>query len=242
MLRKVLICLLSALLIVTIFAPSVKALTGAEASFPEITEYDVAEQYNISIRDVCSGHTSFTYATFNEDGWFAISCFTSEKKVEGTDPAGTVYVDIYNEEGAFQKEIVMDGSGNCGIRLKGRALHLYTYNELILYDLETGELSGYRTPDNYAKDKELYVTLTKISFEKDGWQYKCGPSMLRYTSITRTNGDRTETLLQLSGKVTGTNQSAWGIFLIRPMVLSLTGLLGIYIWKKLRTKGNQKGK
>lgn len=241
MLRKVLICLLSALLVVTIFAPSVKALTGAEASFPKITEYDVAEQYNISICAVCSGHTSFDYATFNEDGWFAISCFTSEKKVEGTDPAGTVYIDVFNEEGVFQKEIVMDGRGGCSIRLNGQTLYLYTYNDLILYDMETGELSGYRTPDNYVKDKELNVTLTKISFEKDGWQYKCGPSMLRYTSITRTNGDQTETLLQLSGKVPGTNQPLWEFFLIPLAVLLPAGVLGIVLWKKLCTKGNQKG-
>ena len=242
MVRKVLRFMLSAVLIVTIFSTSAKALTNAEASFPEITEYDVAEQYNIAVRDVCTGHTYFTYATFNEDGWFAISCFTSEKKAEGTDPAGTVYIDVFNEEGVFQKEIAMESRGGCSVRLNGQMLHLYTYNDLILYDLQTGELSGYRTPDNYVKDKGLHVTLTKISFEKDGWQYRCSRSLFGYTSITRTNGNQTETLLQLSGKVPGTGQSLWEVFLIPPAVLLLAGLTGICLWKKLRTKGNQKGK
>ena len=231
--KTIRILVIIVVILITLFhGMNVSAETAS--SFAVITEYDVAEKYNISIHDACAGHTSFTYVTFNEEGWFAIFCSASEKESAGTDPAASLYIDIYNEEGVFQKEISFEYRSGFACELTGQVLQMYFYNDMICCDLQTGAIQGYHISENYAEQKGSVFEIRKITFEMDGWQYKCGRSLLGYTSIIRTKGNQTETLLKLSGNVPGSNLSFWA-FMIRSGVGALAaGFLIKYLWKKLR--------
>lgn len=228
--------ILISILILTVLFSGLGVSADTAETFPKITEYDIAEKYNISIRDTCAGHTYFTYATFSEEGWFTIFCNTSEKEAEGTDPSAYLYIDIYNEEGVFQKEISFECRNSFACELTGQVLQMYFYNDMIRYDLQTGEIQGYHIPENYAEKKGSVFEIKKIAFEMDGWQYKCSRGLLGYTSIMRTKGNQTETLLKLSANVPGSNLPFWA-FMIRSGVGALAaGFLIKYLWKKLRKK------
>lgn len=232
--HKMIRIIMITVLILTVLFFGMGVSADAAETFLKITEYDVAEKYNISIRDTCAGHTSFTYVTFSEDGWFAIFCSASEKESAGTDPAASLYIDIYNEEGVFQKELSFEYRSGFACELTGQVLQMYFYNDMICCDLQTGAIQGYHIPENYAEKKGSVFEIRKITFEMDGWQYKCGRGMMGYTSITRTKGNQTETLLKLSGNVPGTNLPFWA-FMIRSGVGALAaGFLIKYLWKKLR--------
>ena len=223
-------------LILTVLLSGMDVSADTAENFQEITEYDVAEKYNISIRDTCAGHTSFTYVTFNEDGWFAIFCSASEKEADGTDPGAYLYIDIYDEKGVFQKEISFEYRSGFACELTGQILQMYFYNDMVCCDLRTGAIQGYHIPENYAEKKGSVFEIREITFEMDGWQYKCGRGMMGYTSITRTKGNQTETLLKLSGNVPGTNLPFWALMIRSGAGALAAGFLIRYLWKKLRAK------
>lgn len=223
-------------LILTVFLSGMDVSADTAENFQEITEYDVAEKYNISIRDTCAGHTSFSYVTFNEDGWFAIFCSASEKEADGTDPGAYLYIDIYDEKGVFQKEISFEYRSGFACELTGQILQMYFYNDMVCCDLRTGAIQGYHIPESYAEKKGSVFEIREITFEMDGWQYKCGRGLMGYTSITRTKGNQTETLLKLSGNVPGTNLPFWALMIRSGVGALAVGVLIWYLWKKLRAK------
>jgi hypothetical protein len=113
---------------------------------------------------------------------------------------------------------------------------MYFYNDMVCCDLRTGAIQGYHIPESYAEKKGSVFEIREITFEMDGWQYKCGRGMMGYTSITRTKGNQTEILLKLSGNVPGTNLPFWALMIRSGAGALAAGFLIWYLWKKLRAK------
>lgn len=165
---------------------------GTEVPMPGNVEFEV--------HDSCLEHDWFEHYHAREDGWYIVVYPVAN--LNGADEEGfaRAYIDIYNSEGVFQKELSLDGSdANMVARITETAVEIYLTNRYLSYDLETGEVTCHYTPANYVRTSGLYDELTKAKQQIGEWTYQSkGIPQMRDKLVREKNGT-SETLLDLKG-------------------------------------------
>ena len=173
-------------------------LTFAKESFliPIIRERALPEDFSFSIHPTPTEHTFFEQAVAQDDGTFAICArFTNT----ASEAFSRVYVDVFESNGAFWKELSFSTQFEVTIELKGRTLILYFYDYIITVDLITEDVKCFEIAPNALRESGLYSSLHQDQFTSGEWEYRCKKSIWGYSELVRRNGEQEQILVSYSG-------------------------------------------
>lgn len=194
-------CIVFLLILTLLGAFSVSA--GAVDEFKPLElgdEIPMPGNIAFEVHDSCWEHDTFGQYHAREDGWFVVVSNVANKNGGDKLYFERAYVDIYNAEGVFQKELSLSNSDpNLTARLTETAVEIYLTSCYLSYDLATGEVTCHYTPNGYIKDSGLYTQLQKSKKQIGEWTYtsKGLPSM--YRSLVREKDGIAETVVKLKG-------------------------------------------
>lgn len=186
-------------------------------------EYDIVENLQILEKETCSKHNFFYQVAAQEDGCFAVLSRQANNTNLSVGTMSVAYIDLFNSNGVFQKELVFSTPLDFVIEYESDILNLYFYDHYVSYNIPTGSITRYTSSDNLLSEKKASLTYT--SFTSGAWQYHCKRSFHGFTKLTRTNYIEEQVLLDLPGS--GFN--IWNtVFLAIPLAI-----LAI-VWKKTK--------
>ncbi len=196
-LKILVICLL---LIMTVFSINISVMgSGTIKNVEILSEDSLPEELNFKVKNECTHHSFFEYATAQDDGAFATytsGVVVNDVRVDTTKK----FVDIYDVNGEFVNEISFETSSDVAIELTKTTLNMYMYSSVICYNLKTGNVNYYITPDYEAYNSGFARSLQKNKFTVGEWTYVCkGGNLLGHTQLIRTNGNSTQTLIEMEG-------------------------------------------
>ena len=160
-------------------------------------QYEIPEDFAFRVSDTCSGHDNFLQAHAREDGWFAVQTVHTDRDRDLVYKLR--YVDLYDSEGNFVKEFSFFTTQVYDVELTENALILYAQTNVISYDLNTGELAGYKITPRAPIENGLLSELRSEEFTAGQWTYSCKKSQFGYVELSRTNGEQTQVLLTYDG-------------------------------------------
>lgn len=165
---------------------------GDEISLPNNIGYE--------IHDTCCGHDWFEQYHAREDGWFIVLSIVANKNIATEQVFDRVYIDIYDAEGVFQKELSLNNTdANIAARLTSEAVEIYTTRYYLSYNMVTEELTCHYTPDDYVRTSNLYEQLRQTQQQVGDWQYQSSGFPRMYSTLTRENDGYKQTILKMKG-------------------------------------------
>lgn len=188
------------LLIMTFFSINVSVMGIDTIKNVEILYEDsLPVELNFKVKNECTHHNFFEHATARTDGTFATytgGVVVNDVRVD----TEKKFVDIYGANGEFINEISFETSSDVAIELTQTTLNMYMYSSVICYNLKTGNVNYYITPDYEAYNSGYAKSLQKNKFTVGEWTYFCkGGNLLGHTQLIRTNGDSTYKLIEMEG-------------------------------------------
>lgn len=163
-------------------------------------EITIPSKIDLQIHNSCWEHDWFDQYHVRADGWFVV--LSRVANLNGADKQGfnRVYVDIYNAEGVFQKEISFNAvEGDIVAVIKETAVEIYMPNRYLSYNLQLGEVTCHYTPDNYLEDSGLAELVRPSERQVGEWTYKAkGFPNMRHI-LTREKDGQVETILKFKG-------------------------------------------
>jgi len=165
-----------------------------------LSEIDLPEDLNFTVNETCSEHAYFLQATANEGGCFAIYSLHVNPNDARDFDFDKVYIDIYNSDGTFSKELSFFTSQGLTVEVDENTINIYFYTSMLVYDLTTQELSHYDIPDGAAENSGKYKRLRSKEFTVGKWTYSCEKGASDgYTKLIRSNGEQTQLLVEMPG-------------------------------------------
>ncbi|MBQ8579253.1 MAG: hypothetical protein IJ448_00985 [Oscillospiraceae bacterium] len=201
---------------------------GDEISMPKDLAFE--------IHDSCWEHDWFEQYHAREDGWYIVMYFVANLNGGDALHFDRVYVDIFNADGVFQKELSFNKSDSTlAARLTDTAVEIYLTNCYLSYDLATEAVTCHYTPSNYVRDSGLYTQLFQAKKQIGEWTYKSKGLPKMYDTLTREKDGSSQTILKLKG-------SSMSFPNIIPYILSSAvtiavfyGIIGFVVKKKRKT-------
>lgn len=160
-------------------------------------EYDIIENLQIFEKEICSKHNFFYQVAAQEDGCFAVLSRQANNTNLSVGTMSVVYIDLFDSNGVFQKELVFSTPLDFVIEYESDILNLYFYDHYISYNIPTGSITRCTSSENLLSEKKASLTYT--SFTSGSWQYRCMRSFHGFTKLTRTNYIEEQVLLDLPG-------------------------------------------
>ena len=204
-----------------------------------LSEIDLPEDLNFTVNETCSEHTYFLQATANEGGCFAIYSLHVNPNDARDFDFDKVYIDIYNSDGTFSKELSFFTSQGLTVEVDENTINIYFYTSMLVYDLTTQELSHYDIPDGAAENSGKYKRLRSKEFSVGKWTYSCEKGASDgYTKLIRSNGEQTQLLVEMPGTLALRGKYMFGGISIG-VVMTVISLF--FIVKRRRDKINNTG-
>lgn len=223
--KRVLCSLALMTVILMLLAPQANAaaLEGLDAALPADLEPQVL--------DVCADHQVFEQVSLREDGWFAVLSKYTNPSGNREDLFVLNYVDLYDEQGVFQKELCFRTAQTVKIELTRETLDVYFYDFVLRYRLDSHEIQADAITPGAIWNEERLRQLPQDEFSIGAWTYRCKKVSQGYTEFYRTNGRERQTLVSYEG--TGFSAS-------NNMLISALGGLaaaGLVVFLHKRRKG-----
>lgn len=220
------------LLFVALIAFSFSGLTvfasGTESNY-EFTEIDLPQGLNFTVNDTCTGHAYFMQAAANEQGSFAVlSLHVNPNDIQDFD-FGKVYVDLYNSDGVFYQEISFETASAFVIQLETDCLNMYFQDSLMVYDLETRELTNYAIPPE-APEYGGMEELRAESFSAGDWEYTCRKGVRGYVELSRSDGNQVQVLVQARETL------EMIVYLVLPLSVIALAVIVVFFYLKGRNR------
>ena len=193
LINKFIILLLAGLMVfsvggLTAFASDTESDHGFE-------ETDLPQGLNFTVNDTCTGHAYFMQAAANEQGAFAVlSLHVNPNDIQDFD-FGKVYVDLYNSDSVFYQEISFETASAFVIQLESDCLNMYFQDFVMVYDLDTQELTNYAIPPEAPEYGGMEALRTE-SFSAGDWEYTCRKGVRGYVELSRRDGSQVQVLVQ----------------------------------------------
>ena len=161
-----------------------------------IEQCDLPKELNLKNSKDYTTHSFFKQATAWEDGSFAICTLgnTTDGVTKNTD---LKFIDIYNTSGEFVEEISFETQSDIAIARTKNSINVFLYSEIINYNLETGQVSYYTTPEFEAYYSGYVEQLRKECFTVGEWTYSYEKCFEGYTKLIRDNGKNKQVLLEM---------------------------------------------
>lgn len=198
---------------------------------PVLQELELPDDLDFSVSDTCSDHMFFMQASAREDGYFLIYSRHTDLTGDSNDTFKRVYIDIYDSEGVFLQELSFVSPLDLAVEITEESVNMYFYSSVMVYDLETQELTCYAISDGAAVNGGLYQTLREDEFVCGDWQYRCIKSFDGYTQLVRSNNDQEQVLV----KMPGTGNSFFNTFF--PGIIAGVLLLAVSVIFLINKKG-----
>ena len=178
------------------YAVNTTKVSGLEV----LKEIEIPESFNFSINDTCSEHDFFTQATVQTDGTFAVHTFGIVAGDKIRSDFDSHFIDIYDAEGNFLKEISFQSKNDVAIELVDSILNIYLYSSVICYDLKTEDVHYYLVGDNAAWESGVVERVRAEKFQVGNWTYYYKDCFEGYTQLLRTDGEIVQTVLERTGR------------------------------------------
>lgn len=160
-------------------------------------EIALPEDLEFTESNVCSTHSYFEQAAANDSGQFlTYSHHVDFEKTSNTDWE-KVYIDIYNSDGTFFKELSFKTTLDFAVEFKEAFIIIYFYNYALVYNLNNSKLHNYTIPDGIAIDNGTYKELRNKNFTAGDWEYNCKKSFPGFVKLTRSNNEQTQVLIEM---------------------------------------------
>ncbi len=201
--NKIKKCVCLTFLFCIIFTVSVKtyAVNNTKVNGLEVLkELEIPETLNFNINDTCSEHDFFTQATVQEDGTFAVHTFGIVAGDKRRSDFESHFIDIYDAEGNFLKEIAFQSKNDIAIELVDSILNIYLYSSVVCYDLKTEDVHYYLVGDNAAWESGVVKRIRAEKFKVGNWTYYYKDCFEGYTQLLRTDGAIVQTVLERPGR------------------------------------------
>lgn len=160
-------------------------------------EIALPENLEFTESNVCSTHSYFEQAAANDSGQFLIYSHHADFENPSNTDWEKVYIDIYNSDGTFLKELSFKTSFDFAVEFKEEFINIYFYNFALVYNLNNSELHNYTIPDGIAIDNGTYKQLRNKNFIAGDWEYNCKKSFAGFVKLTRSNGEQTQILVEI---------------------------------------------
>ena len=214
------------LVLILMLSLSVSALAATEDS-------RILDEIKLEIREECSDHPSFIHYLVREDGLLAVYSRTSDNSSPGNGVFDLAYIDLFDSEGSFLREIVLQSRDDLVLSFTEDTLDIYLSEWALSVDLITWEVVPNKTDRYVAQNSELRSVFHQKKQTAAGWRYTCEGTSMNHTGIVRENEESKEILLSLSGNVPGTGRPAASI--IPGAILCGCLIAGfVFLWKRKR--------
>lgn len=165
---------------------------GDEIPLPDNIMFEVHEQ--------CLEHDWFEQYHAREDGWYVVLSRVANKNGAAGQNFSRVYIDIYNSQGVFQKELSLNNlKTDIVALLTSTAVEIYTQNYYLSYNIQTEKLTCHYTPADYLRTSGIYKNVSNTKQQIGEWTYISKGFPRMYSTLTRVNGSESETLLNMKG-------------------------------------------
>ena len=211
------ITILFSIILLALFSFSVFAET--EIIIPLGNEIAMPSDFDFKINDSCSGHLYFLQSAAQSDGKFILYSHHYDPENVSDDTFKRVYIDVYDKDGTLIKELSFYTTLSLPAEIKNDCVNFYFYSWVLVYNLVTQEAHYYEIEPDAVQKTGLSKDLNQAQFTAGQWQYECRPGMDGYTALTRTNGNYSQDLVNMSG----TGRLFWSHF-----VTAI--LLGSVLW------------
>ena len=213
--------------------------TSNVESVPRLEEIELPTDLNFSVNTTCSKHKTFNQAVADETGIFATDSTPLEPEDVFSDKPALAYIDIYNADGSFMKEICFTTDYSFFIELTSEYLNIYFYNNVLVYNIYTDELDNYSTPEGLATDGGLLTSLSKKSFTSGQWTYTCKRGVGGYTKLFRDDGENDQLIVEMPGTVDHLTSIVIPGIIMGVFICSVPPIFLYFILKKRKRKNKK---
>ena len=155
---------------------------GDEIPLPDNIAFEVHEN--------CWEHDWFEQYHAREDGWLVILSLVANQNGGAEQGFNRVYIDIYDANGVFQKELSLNNLGpDIATVLTSTTVDIYTPNYYLSYNLVTEELTCHYTPKDYLRTSGIYKSVRSAKQQMGEWTYRSKGLPRMYSTLSRKNGD-----------------------------------------------------
>lgn len=223
LINKLIVLLLVGLMVISFAGLTVFASgTGPNEGFKEI---DLPQGLNFTVNDTCTEHGYFMQAAANEQGAFAVlSLHVNPDDIQDFD-FGKAYIDLYNSEGTFYRELSLETPSAFAIELENDQLNMYFEDCLMVYDLETHKLTNYAIPPE-APEHGGMAELRAESITAGEWEYTCRKGVRGYVELVRTDGSQVQVLVQARGSL------EMIVYVVLPLSVILLAVIVVFFYLK----------
>ena len=230
LIRKIMVLVMTALLYLLM---PVSVLASVDDTILFSKEIKLPDDMNFTTKDTCSGHAYFMQATANEKGEFAVySLHIEQNNINNTD-FSKVYIDLYDSDGNFYRELSFNTSQDKAIELTSEAVYVYFFDFVLVYEISSQELHCYATPAGEAANNGLYTRLRRKNFSCGEWEYSCKKGIGGYTKLIRRDGNNTQILVDMPG----TMSYLW--YSVPAIIIAVAWCLFAY---KQKNRGKDRGR
>lgn len=241
---KVLLCAMITFSLLFCFASFSLAIEKTDIA----VSYEIAipADINFMINDVCTGHKTFIAADANEIGDFIIESGidTEILKKDKSTSLSNSYIDIYNKDGKFICELIVD----CGLNrtfavINDRTVYVFLgEGRVLLYNIDTQKASCHQIIDMDYWWQYFYQRFDYDEFSVGDWKYECVNSFNGgYKELVRFDGSTEEVIFSVKRNSEDISEdikeSPFSIF-----SFSMCVAVGIYRFRRYKTKAANKNK
>lgn len=195
--KKIILILLAALL--TVSSASYSVFASEAEDVPLLEKIPLPDGLNFQVNDSCSEHAYFMQAAANDRGGFAVYSMHVNYKNGLDHDFEKAYIDIYNPDGSFSQEISFFTPFDFSFSLESSCVKMYFYDYVLLYDLDTRELTSYSTYAGLARTSDFYYELRKSRFSAGDWTYECKRGFNGYEKLIRTSNNERQIIVEMHG-------------------------------------------
>lgn len=192
-------------------------------------DYDFSYSYEIekesigfSDANACSGHVYFDQFSVNQNQWVAVCYRFSETDDKTGGSFSRVYIDIYDAEGDFFKEISFDTSQEIAIELTENAVLVFFHTHVMAYTWEDNGICGYQMADYDSLRGGIFSDLRKAERTVGEWTYRAKKALHGYTKLVRQSGSTEQVLVELPGTKFNVQNTMLPAVLIGAAAIALT--------------------
>lgn len=230
---KKVIHILIALIVLVFFS----TVVGHASSFSDISlgeEISLPDDLALSIESTCSTHPYFMQVSARADGVFVVYSRCTTTKKEPGNIFKRVYLDLYDNDGDFLKEISFDSPFEFDIELSDQSINMYFRTYVLVFDLKSETMKCYSVHGDIDQLTTPFNQFGDVKFSSGNWDYHCVKSVDGFTKLTRSNNDTTQLLVEMPG----TGMKLWKLIIL-PIILALVlGYIPVALRKvKDRSKG-----
>lgn len=208
------------------FASEIGYVTSGE-------EIDLPPNLNFTVNEACTGHAYFMQAAANEVGDFAVFSLHVNPNDHTDIDYKKAYIDIYHSDGTFLQELSFTTSESLAFEFNEDTIYIYFYSSVLVYDLKTQGLCHYAIPKGSAVNGGKYDQLREKEFTAGSWVYTCKKSLGVYTTLIRSNHEKTQVLVEMPG-----NSNLWKAG-IPGIVSGIVIVLLSIAWQRKRKQSNK---